>query len=51
MVGAPYLYKYGVSRHSAEIIGRTDTGTWVVVRAVGGTPVLVKASLIDIEET
>ena len=48
--GAPYLYKYGVYPDTVlEIIGRTDAGTWVVVRAIGGTnPCWVKADLIEI---
>ncbi len=33
-----------------DIIGRNETGTWVVVQAIGGTnPCWVKASLIDIK--
>jgi hypothetical protein len=32
-----------------EVIGRNDLGTWVVVRAIGGTnPCWVKASLLEI---
>ena len=48
--GAPYLYKYGVYPDTVlEIIGRTEAGTWVVVRAIGGTnPCWVKADLIEI---
>jgi hypothetical protein len=49
--GAAYLYKYGVYKdYYMDIIGRNETGTWVVVRAIGGTnPCWVKASLIDIK--
>ena len=33
-----------------DIIGRNETGTWVVVQAIGGdNPWWVKASLIDIK--
>jgi len=33
-----------------DIIGRNETGTWVVVQAIGGNnPCWVKASLIDIK--
>jgi hypothetical protein len=49
--GAPYLYKYGlVPGSNLEIIGRTDLGTWILVRAIGGNnPCWVKASLMDIK--
>ncbi len=49
--GAAYLYKYGVyANYYMDIIGRNETGTWVVVQAIGGTnPCWVKASLIDIK--
>jgi hypothetical protein len=49
--GAAYLYKYGVYEgYYMDIIGRNETGTWVVVQAIGGTnPCWVKASLIDIK--
>lgn len=48
--GAPYLYKYGLYPDTVlEIIGRTDAGTWVVVRAIDGTnPCWVKADLLEI---
>lgn len=46
--GAPYLYKYGlVPGSNLEIYGRTDSGSWLLVRAIGGTnPCWVKASLM-----
>jgi hypothetical protein len=49
--GAPYLYKYGlVPGSNLEVIGRTDSGTWILVRAIGGNnPCWVKASLMDIK--
>ncbi len=49
--GSAYLYKYGVySGYYMDIIGRNETGTWVVVQAIGGTnPCWVKASLINIK--
>lgn len=49
--GAPYLYKYGlVPGSNLEVIGRTDLGTWILVRAIGGNnPCWVKASLMDIK--
>jgi hypothetical protein len=49
--GAPYLYKYGlVAGSNLEIIGRTDLGTWILVRAIGGNnPCWVKASLMDVK--
>jgi hypothetical protein len=48
--GAAYLYKYGLyPGYNLEIIGRNENGTWVVIRAIGGTnPCWVKASLMDI---
>ena len=48
--GAPYLYKYGLYPDTVlEIIGRNELGTWVVIRAIGGTnPCWVKASLLQI---
>jgi hypothetical protein len=48
--GAAYLYKYGLyPGYNLEIIGRNEKGTWVVIRAIGGTnPCWVKASLMDI---
>jgi hypothetical protein len=49
--GAPYLYKYGlVPGSNLEVIGRTDLGTWILVRAIGGNnPCWVKASLMEIK--
>jgi hypothetical protein len=49
--GAAYLYKYGVyAGYYMDMIGRNETGTWVVVQAIGGSnPCWVKASLIDIK--
>jgi hypothetical protein len=49
--GAPYLYKYGlVAGSNLEVIGRTDLGTWILVRAIGGNnPCWVKASLMDVK--
>jgi hypothetical protein len=49
--GAAYLYKYGVyAGYYMDMIGRNETGTWVVVQAIGGNnPCWVKASLIDIK--
>lgn len=49
--GAAYLYKYGLyPGNNLEIIGRNDTGTWIVIQAIGGTnPCWVKASLLDIK--
>jgi hypothetical protein len=48
--GAAYLYKYGLyPGYYLEIIGRNEKGTWIVIRAIGGTnPCWVKASLLDI---
>lgn len=48
--GAPYLYKYGlVPGSNLEVIGRTDSGTWILVRAIGGNnPCWVKASLMAV---
>jgi len=48
--GAAYLYKYGLyPGNNLEVIGRNEPGTWIVVRAIGGTnPCWVKASLLDI---
>ncbi len=48
--GAPYLYKYGlVGGSNLEIIGRNALGTWIEIRAIGGSnPCWVKASLMDI---
>jgi hypothetical protein len=49
--GAPYLYKYGlVPGSNLEVIGRTDLGSWILVRAIGGdNPCWVKASLMDVK--
>lgn len=49
--GAAYLYKYGVYEgYYMDIIGRNETGTWVIVQAIGGhNPCWVKASLINIK--
>src|SRR4030042_3351243 len=48
--GAAYLYKYGLyADNNLEIIGRNEAGTWIVVRAIGGTNLCwIKASLMDI---
>ncbi len=48
--GAAYLYKYGLyPGYNLEVIGRNDTGSWVVVQAIGGdNPCWVKASLMEI---
>jgi hypothetical protein len=48
--GAAYLYKYGLyAGYNLEIIGRNETGTWVVIQAIGGNnPCWVKTSLMDI---
>lgn len=47
--GAPYLYKYGLFPDSViEVFGRNETGTWVLIRAIGGTnPCWVKADLLE----
>ncbi len=49
--GAPYLYKYGlVPGSNLEVIGRTDLGSWILVRAIGGNnPCWVKASLMEVK--
>jgi hypothetical protein len=49
--GAPYLYKYGlVPGSNLEVIGRNELGTWIVVRAIGGTnPCWVKADLMEVK--
>ena len=49
--GAPYLYKYGlVVGSNMEVIGRNDLGTWILIRAIGGSnPCWVKASLMDVK--
>jgi hypothetical protein len=48
--GAAYLYKYGLySGNTLDIIGRNETGTWILVQAIGGNnPCWIKASLMDI---
>lgn len=48
--GAAYLYKYGLyAGFNLEIIGRNETGTWIVIQAIGGNnPCWVKASLMNI---
>jgi hypothetical protein len=48
--GAPYLYLYGMVKGAVqEIIGRTDTGKWVLTRARGDKTVCwVKAEFMDI---
>jgi hypothetical protein len=47
--GYPYLYKYGlVPGSNLEIIGRTDTGSWILIQAIGGNnPCWVKTSLME----
>ncbi len=49
--GAPYLYKYGLYEgYYMDVIGRNETGSWVVVQAIGGSnPCWVKASLLVIK--
>jgi len=49
--GAPYLYKYGlVPGSNLEVYGRNDRGTWILVRAIGGSnPCWVKASLMEVK--
>jgi len=49
--GAPYLYKYALIEGSnLEVMGRNDLGTWILVRAIGGTnPCWVKATLMDVK--
>jgi len=49
--GAGYLYKYRLyPGNNIEIIGRNETGTWIVIQAIGGTnPCWVKASLLEIK--
>jgi hypothetical protein len=48
--GAPYLYKYGVYMgNTLEVIGRTDSGTWVLVQAIGGSnPCWVRADFLEL---
>ena len=49
--GVVYLYKYGLyPGNNIEITGRNETGTWIIIQAIGGTnPCWVKASLLDIK--
>ncbi len=49
--GEPYLFKYGIFEGDIlEIIGRNANGSWIEIRAIGGTnPCWVKASLLDIK--
>ena len=49
--GAPYLYKYGLYPGSnIELIGRNELGTWILIRAIGGSNACwVKASLLEIK--
>jgi hypothetical protein len=49
--GAAYLYKYGLyTGNTLEIIGRNETGTWIMVQAIGGSnPCWLKATLMDIK--
>jgi hypothetical protein len=48
--GAAYLYKYGlVEGSNLEVIGRNELGTWLMVRAIGGSnPCWLSASLMDV---
>ena len=48
--GYPYLYKYGVyAGYVMEVIGRNELGTWLLIRAIGGTnPCWLKATLMDV---
>jgi hypothetical protein len=48
--GAAYLYKYGLYKdNTLEIIGRNETGTWILVQAIGGNnPCWLKASLMNV---
>jgi hypothetical protein len=49
--GAPYLYKVGLRAGTPmDIIGRTDLGNWLLIRAAGGTSLCwIKASLMEID--
>lgn len=49
--GAAYLYKYGlVGGSNLEIIGRDETGTWVLIQAIGGdNPCWVKAEMMELK--
>lgn len=48
--GAMYLYKYGlVGGSNLEVIGRNELGSWILIRAIGGTnSCWVKASLMEL---
>lgn len=48
--GPDYLYKYGlVVGSNLEVIGRTEAGDWILVRAIGGdNPCWVKATLMAV---
>ena len=48
--GHPYLYKYAlIPGSNLEVFGRNDLGTWLLVRAIGGTnPCWVRADLMDV---
>jgi hypothetical protein len=48
--GAAYLYKYGLYRdNTLDVIGRNETGTWIIVQAIGGNnPCWLKAVLMNI---
>ena len=44
------LYKYGLyPGNSLEIIGRNESGTWIVIRPLATDPCWVKVSLLDIK--
>lgn len=49
--GEPYLFKYGIfAGDILEVIGRNANGSWIEIRAFGGTnPCWVKTSLLDIK--
>lgn len=49
--GAMYLYKYAlIPGSNLEVFGRTDSGAWILVRAIGGTnPCWVKATLMEVK--
>jgi hypothetical protein len=49
--GAPYLYKFGLYPGSnIELFGRNEAGTWILIRAIGGSNACwVKASLLEIK--
>jgi hypothetical protein len=48
--GYPYLYKYGVyAGYVMEVIGRNELGTWLLIRAIGGSnPCWLKATLMEV---